>query len=94
MSVVEFATADEDPAEERVAQAIEHEIVFGRLAPAQKLREEDLAARFGASRHQVRQALVRLERMGIVSRERNRGASVRSVSPDEVRQIYEIRELL
>ena len=84
----------EDVAEERVAQAIEHEIIFGQLSPGQKLREEDLAARYDASRHQVRQALVRLERIGIVSRERNRGAAVRSFSPDEVRQIYDIRELL
>jgi DNA-binding GntR family transcriptional regulator len=84
----------EDPAEERVARAIERDIVFGRLAPGQKLPEEELATRFGGSRHQVRQGLARLERIGIVTRERNRGASVRSYTADEVRQIYEIRELL
>ena len=45
---------DDHPIEERIARAIEQEIVVGQLAPRQKLREEDLAARFGASRHQVR----------------------------------------
>jgi DNA-binding GntR family transcriptional regulator len=32
--------------------------------------------------------------MGIVVRERNRGARVRSLTPDEVRQIYAVRELV
>jgi DNA-binding GntR family transcriptional regulator len=86
--------SDADPTEGRIARAIEHEIVFGHLMPAQKLGEEELAARFNASRHQVRQALGLLVQAGIVTRERNRGASVRSFSPDQVRQIYEIRELL
>jgi DNA-binding GntR family transcriptional regulator len=85
---------DDPPIEERIARSIEQEIVVGQLAPRQKLREEDLAARFGASRHQVRQGLARLERIGIVTRERNRGASVRSFSANEVGQIYQIREIL
>jgi DNA-binding GntR family transcriptional regulator len=42
----------------------------------------------------VRQALYQLERTGIVVRERNKGAAVRSISPDEVRQIYDVRELV
>jgi DNA-binding GntR family transcriptional regulator len=90
----ESALAKTDPTEEQIARAIEREIVFGDLVPGQKLREEELAARFAASRHQVRQGLALLVRAGIVTRERNRGASVRSFSADEVRQIYEIRELL
>ena len=101
MSVVMFneqgaseLTGGDDPIAERIAATIEQDIVFGRLAPGQKLREDNLALRFSASRHQVRQGLARLERIGIVTRERNRGASVRSFSADEVRQIYEIREVL
>ena len=62
--------------------------------PGGKLREEDLAERFGASRHHVREALVRLIRAGIIVKERNKGAYVRRFSADEVRQIYEIREIL
>ena len=50
--------------------------------------------RYGASRHFVRQALFQLERQGIVLREKNIGATVRFYSAEEVRQIYEVREML
>jgi DNA-binding GntR family transcriptional regulator len=42
----------------------------------------------------VRQALFQLERQGIVLREKNIGATVRFYSAEEVRQIYEVREML
>lgn len=83
-----------DPAAEQIARALEQDIVLGRLRPGEKLREEDLAERFSASRHHVREGLARLERIGIVLKARNRGASVRRFTADEVRQIYEIREIL
>ncbi len=83
-----------DPAAEQIARAIELDIFGGRLPPGEKLREEDLAERFDASRHHVREALVRLVRAGIIVKERNKGASVRRFAVDEVRQIYEIREIL
>lgn len=83
-----------DPAAEQIARALEQDIVLGRLRPGEKLREEDLAERFSASRHHVREGLARLERIGIVAKARNRGVTVRRFTADEVRQIYEIRELL
>jgi DNA-binding GntR family transcriptional regulator len=86
--------AGTDPAASQIARALEQDIVLGRLSPGEKLREEDLAERFAASRHQVREGLARLERIGIVIKERNRGVSVRRFSADEVRQIYEIREIV
>ena len=90
-----FGSKDEaDPAAEQIARAIEQDIFGGRLPPGEKLREEDLALRFDASRHHVREALVRLVRAGIIVKERNKGASVRRFAVDEVRQIYEIREIL
>jgi DNA-binding GntR family transcriptional regulator len=83
-----------DPTSDQIASALEKDIVFGRLKPGEKLREEDLAERFSASRHHVREGLARLERIGIVVKERNRGVSVRRFSFNEVREIYEIREIL
>lgn len=73
---------------------MEEDIIFGRLAPGTRLVKDTLMARYGASRHYVRQALAQLERAGIVLRERNVGATVRSYSPEEVAQIYEVREML
>src|SRR5579871_35477 len=83
-----------DAAADQIARAIEQDIFGGRLAPGEKLREEDLAQRFQASRHHIREALVRLVRAGIIVKERNKGASVRRFGRDELRQIYEIREIL
>ena len=83
-----------DPAAEQIARMLERDIVLGRLKPGAKLREEDLAERFSASRHHVREGLGRLERVGIVVKERNRGVTVRRFNVDEVRQIYDVREIL
>jgi DNA-binding GntR family transcriptional regulator len=77
-----------------IAHALEEDIIFGRLAPGTRLTEDMLLARFAVTRHFARQALVQLEAMGIVVRERNKGATVRSLSPRQVREIYDVRELL
>ncbi|WP_338721341.1 GntR family transcriptional regulator [Devosia sp. XK-2] len=80
--------------DERIVRALEEDIIFGRLAPGARLTEDSLLSRFPVTRHFVRQALVQLEQMGIVVRERNKGATVRSLTPDEVQQIYAVRELV
>lgn len=77
-----------------VVTSIEDDIIFGRLPPGTRLTEDGLMARFGVTRHFIRQALVELERTGIVVRERNVGATVRCYAPEEVRQIYQVREFL
>lgn len=70
------------------------DILFGRLMPRERLVEDDLIARFGATRHAVRQALTDLERIGILVRIPNKGAAVRDFTIDEVGQINAVRELL
>ena len=87
---VGFAAAE--PAD--IAKVLGEDIIFGRLAPGARLTEDTLIARFNVTRHFVRQALAELERTGIVVREKNKGVAVRSLSPREVSQIYEVRDLL
>jgi DNA-binding GntR family transcriptional regulator len=77
-----------------IVQRLEEDIGLGRLRPRERLVEEDLALRFGAKRHEVRQALAELDAMGIVVRRRNKGALVRDFSLEEVENIYSVRELL
>lgn len=77
-----------------VLRRLEDDIIFGRLAPGARLVEDNLMARYGASRHYIRQALVQLERTGVVRREKNVGATVCSYSAQEVAQIYQVREML
>jgi DNA-binding GntR family transcriptional regulator len=77
-----------------IVRALEEDIIFGRLAPGTRLVEDALLARFAGTRHMIRQALTQLERLGVVTRERNRGAMVRRLPAAEVVQIYQMRELL
>lgn len=66
----------------------------GRLVPGQRLVEADISAETGASRSKVREAFQRLETEGLVNIEAFRGASVRRVSIEEIRQIYRARVAL
>jgi DNA-binding GntR family transcriptional regulator len=77
-----------------VLAALQEDIVLGRLAPGARLVEEDLADRLNTKRHVLRQAFVELERFGLIERKRNRGASVRQLTLEDVSQIYAVREIL
>ena len=61
------------------------------LPPGQRLIEQRLAAELGLSRTPVREALRILEAEGLVVSERNRGATVRPLSPTEVVDLYGLR---
>jgi len=74
------ADGSPEPTVADVLQVLEEDIIFGRLAPRERLVEDQLMQRFGAKRHVVRQAIAGLERMQIVSRELNKGARVRDFS--------------
>jgi len=73
---------------------IEEDIVLGRLAPGQRITEDELLARFELKRHVVREVLATLERMGLIEQRRNIGALVRRFDPKAVRELYAMRELL
>lgn len=77
-----------------VVAAIRQAILVGELNPGQRLVEHELAARFGASRGTIREALVLLENEGLAAREANRGAWVRPVSKAEAIEITEVRAAL
>src|SRR5690606_37188352 len=55
------ATTRDGAASARIAESIRSEILGGELKPGERIRQEDLAARFGASRLPVREALRSLE---------------------------------
>ncbi|MDQ0396010.1 GntR family transcriptional regulator [Labrys monachus] len=85
------------PATDRVRDmvaALEEQIVLGWLMPRERLLEDRLAEQFSCKKHVVREALSELERMGLVDRVPNKGAMVRLLGPEEVRQIYSVREAL
>ena len=55
-------------------------IASGKLAPGERLQEQLIAETLGVSRGPVREALVLLEREGLVVRNHNKGAFVARLS--------------
>lgn len=72
---------------------LRNEILNGTLLPGTQLEEVQLANRFGVSRTPVRDALSRLEDLGLAERV-NRGLEVRGLDPEQVIQVYDMRILL
>ena len=73
---------------------LRQEIVSAKLPPGYLLREAELAARFGVSKTPLREAFVRLEKDGFVEIAPYRSAVVGGYSRQDLREIYEVRELL
>lgn len=69
-------------------------IVEGRLVPGQTLNSVDLARQFGTSRTPVREALVALERQGVVVVPPRRRPYVAQATLKQVKDIYELRASL
>jgi DNA-binding GntR family transcriptional regulator len=70
------------------------DVFSGRLRAGDHLVTQDLASRFGVSHTPVREALIALAGMGIIDLEPNRGAVVRRVSVQEVREVCQVRRVL
>jgi len=77
--------------EDGVYRALRQEIGRLELPPGQRLRLEELAARFQVSLTPVRHALRRLESEGLVVSRRRRGSSVAPLSLDELEEIQALR---
>jgi DNA-binding GntR family transcriptional regulator len=75
-------------------QLIREDIIEGRLAANERLVVTDLARRHGTSTNPVREALQLLRGEGFVTFVPNRGARVRPIDQDFVRDIYEIGVLI
>lgn len=78
----------------RVAETLRDEILSGKIAPGERIVQEDLALRFGASRQPVRDALRLLEGDGLVTLKTNSGAWVSKLSEQECDEAYLVRERL
>ncbi|UGS36165.1 hypothetical protein DSM104329_02565 [Capillimicrobium parvum] len=75
----------------QVQDELRRRIRSGDLPPGARLRQDELAARFGVSSTPVREALTALTREGLVRHDAHRGAVVHLPTPDDVRENFEIR---
>jgi len=78
-------------ATERTIDAVRELVVREELAGGTQIRQEEVAARLGVSRSPLREALRALESEGLVVSLPNKGAVVRSLSAQDVYDIYDLR---
>ena len=82
------------PLRDRIHDKLRAAILTGELPPGAPVIEAELAARLGASRTPIREALRRLETEGLLEPRGLRGSVVRALDASEVGCIFEIREAL
>jgi DNA-binding GntR family transcriptional regulator len=76
---------------EKVYEAIREAIDSRRLPPGERVTEASLASQLSVSKTPVREALLRLEQVGLVQADGSRGASVVQASPSVIRDAFEYR---
>lgn len=79
---------------EHAAAALRSQIADGKLPPGTKLREEAVSAALSISRNTVREAFRLLAHERLVEHALHRGVYVRTVTADDVRDIYATRRLI
>lgn len=77
-----------------IFEALRESILTGELAPGTALIEKNLADEFDVSKTPIREALHHLSHIGLVDMETAKGATVHTLSPDEIKDIWEMREYL
>lgn len=79
---------------EQIATALRHEIVTGQLAAGTRLRQIEVAQRFGVSTTPVREAFGLLQSDGLVQIDTHRGVTVFLPTIQDLIEHYEIRMAL
>jgi DNA-binding GntR family transcriptional regulator len=77
-----------------IVQALLGDVFHGRLRAGGHLVTQELAQRFGVSHTPIREALIALAGIGVIDLLPNRGAVVRQVTRDDVREVCQVRQVL
>jgi DNA-binding GntR family transcriptional regulator len=77
-----------------VVGRLRSDIVSGRLAPGEPLRQDEIARSFGVSHVPVREAFLRLQAERLVEIRPRRGAIVAALSAAELEELNEMRAAL
>ena len=78
----------------RISKVLAERIIAGNLEPGARLRQDHIAAEFGASHVPVREAFRRLEAQGLAISEPRRGVRVAAFDLAEVKEVAEMRAAL
>ena len=94
MAPVRTRRVEDAPVGETAYRCIRSDIVFGRLAPGQKLTLDRMKEAYDASVSTLREILNRLSSEGLIKAEGGRGFEVMPISPENLRQVASMRQLL
>lgn len=84
----------ENTKSESLTEYLIEAIVQGDIAPGSKISEPELAKRFQVSRGPLREAMMRVEGLGLIERIPHVGAHVIQFSPERLVELYAVREAL
>lgn len=76
---------------DQIASILEQEILRGRFRRGEHLQQDEICKRFGVSRTPAREALRKLQALGLVELVPNKGAMIQRPTLDELRETYEVR---
>ncbi|HET9088394.1 MAG TPA: GntR family transcriptional regulator [Acidobacteriaceae bacterium] len=93
-SPVRAKTLDRNCMHDRIRWTILERIMDGTYQPGDRLKELTLAREFHVSQAPVREALRKLEAIGVLQSDPYRGTRVRELSPTELRDAYQLRGIL
>jgi len=79
---------------DKICDVLRTWILDGKLKPGERIVELTLARELNVSRAPLREALWLLEKQGLVQIRAHHGAFVTQLSEQDIREIFEIRELL
>jgi DNA-binding GntR family transcriptional regulator len=79
---------------ELAVDQLRREILGGAFAPGDRLVEEQITRRFHISRAPLREALRLLAQQGLVEHLPRRGVRVATLSPTDVEELFELRDIL
>jgi len=77
-----------------VYERLRSEIFEGKLPPGSRIKQEEITQKLGVSRTPVREALQRLEAIGLIQSVRRGSAIVSPISRKRIDEIFELRALL
>lgn len=89
-----FSQIEPLPLSARIARQIEDAIMSGRIGLGDRINTDELARQFKVSHIPIREALKRLEAVGLIVPEANKSARVLDLSEEDVRHIFEVRKTL
>lgn len=93
-SSVEGKSDKENTKSENLTEYLIEAIVGGDIEPGSKISEPELAKRFEVSRGPLREAIMRVEGLGLIERIPHVGARVITFSAEKLLELYSVREAL